>query len=174
MSNGPLPKKADPRKLAERGVQIQGCVEISALPRLVSFLSSDAGTAEATLDFTVDDQHLRTVSGQVTARVEMTCQRCLEPVQIDLSAEVKLAVVLNEEQARNLPGYYDPLLTQEEEVALWPIIEDELILTLPSIPKHASCQIQTSFGDAGTVRSEQEKPNPFSVLAGLKGKADKS
>ncbi|KDE40025.1 MAG: YceD family protein [Nitrincola lacisaponensis] len=174
MSNGPLPKKADPRKLAERGAQITGIAEISAMPRLASFLCNEQGAIDVTLDFAVDEQHLRTLSGKAVGQVQMTCQRCLEPVAVDVEAELSLAVVLNDEQARNLPRYYDPLLVEEEDVELLPIVEDELILSLPSVPMHVDCSVKTSWGDSETVRLQQEKPNPFSVLASLKNKADKS
>ena len=173
MSNGPIPKKADPRKLAERGAQITGIVEISAMPRLASFLCSEQGAVDVTLEFAVDEQHLRTVTGTAKGQVLMTCQRCLEPVSIDVEATFNLAVVLNDEQARNLPRYFDPLLVEEEDVELLPIVEDELILSLPSVPKHVDCSVKTSWGESETVRLQQEKPNPFSVLASLKDKVDK-
>ena len=173
MSNGPLPKKADPRKLAERGAQITGIAEISAMSRLASFLCDEQGEVDVILDFAVDEQHLRTVTGTAKGRVFMTCQRCLDPVAIDIEASLNLAVVLNDEQARNLPKYYDPLLVEEEDVELLPIVEDELILSLPSVPKHADCTVKTSWGDSETVHLQQKKPNPFSVLASLKDKADK-
>jgi len=174
MSNGQLPKKADPRKLAEREAQITGSVDFSAMPRLVSFLCQETGAAQAELNFSTDEQYLRTVKGSVQAKVFMTCQRCLEPVALDLDEEICLAVVLNEEQARNLPGYYDPLLMLDEDADLIALVEDELILGLPSVPLHHDCSVQMSFGEAETVSPEQQKPNPFSVLAQLKNKADKS
>lgn len=175
MSNTPLPKKVDPRKLAERAVQITGSVEVSALPRLVSFLCQDSGTVEASLRFAVDEQHLRTLSGEVTGQVYMTCQRCLEPVAVDVEGQLQLAVVLNDEQARDLPRHYDPLLVEDEEVELLSVIEDELILSLPSVPMHDSCTVRTRFGDEpDAAHAQQDKPNPFSVLAQLKSRADKS
>jgi uncharacterized protein len=63
---------------------------------------------------------------------------------------------------------------ETDEIELLPIIEDELMLSLPLVPFHDDCSIQTSFGDAATARTQEEKPNPFSVLAQLKEKADKS
>ena len=173
MSNGPLPKKADPRKLAEREAQITGIAEVSAMPRLASFLCSEQGEVDVTLSFAVDEQHLRTVKGKAKGQVLMTCQRCLEPVSVDVRADVNLAVVLNDEQAKNLPRYYDPLLVEDDDVELLPIVEDELILSLPSVPMHEDCSVKTSWGDSGTVRLQQEKPNPFSVLASLKDKTSK-
>ncbi|WP_151705343.1 YceD family protein [Nitrincola alkalilacustris] len=174
MSNGPLPKKVDPRKLAERNAEISGSAKVADFTRFASFLCSDSGSIDVALAFSIDQQHLRTVTGTATGQVFMTCQRCLEPVAVDVKAEANLAVVLNEEQAKNLPGYYDPLLVEDEDVEFLSLIEDELILSLPSVPYHDDCTIQTSFGDTETIQNQQDKPNPFSVLARLKDTADKS
>lgn len=170
MSYGPLPKRVDPRKLAEREVQLQGSVELKSMPELLSLLVDDEGEASVELGFALDEQKLRTVTGQAKARVRQQCQRCLAPVEVELEAEFSLAVVLNEEQAKNLPRYYDPLLV-EEDVVLASLVEEELILTLPAVAYHEDCSVQLSYGEDEVQQSEQdEKPNPFSVLASLKQK----
>lgn len=174
MSYGPLPKKVDPRKLAEREVVFKGQAAIADMPRLASFLIDDSGTIEAEVGFAKDEQGLRVLSGKMHGVVSMTCQRCLEPVSVALNATLNLAVVLTEEQAENLTRSYDPLLMETDEIELLPVIEDELMLSLPLVPYHNDCSIQTSFGDVETARTQDEKPNPFSVLAQLKEKADKS
>ncbi len=175
MSYGPLPKKVDPRKLADREAEITGIAEVSAMPRLCSLLVDSHGEIHVSLKFAVDEQRLRVVTGSAHGSVMQTCQRCLEPVAVDVEAKVNLAMVLNEEQAKNLPRYYDPLIVEAEDVELLSLIEDELILSLPLVAYHEDCSIQTSFGDADeAARTQENKPNPFSVLAELKGKTDKS
>lgn len=169
MSYGPLPKKVDPRKLAERDVVFKGEIDFNLMPELQSLLVSNEGHASVELRFALDEQKLRTVTGQAQAQVQLQCQRCLEPVALEIDAEFSLAVVLNEEQAKNLPRYYDPLLV-EEDVELAALVEEELILSLPAVAYHEDCSVQTSFGDAAVVeqRVQDDKPNPFSVLASLK------
>jgi len=170
MSYGPLPKRVDPRKLAEREVQLHGSVDLKSMPELLSLLVDDEGEVSVELSFALDEQKLRTVKGQATARVRQQCQRCLDPVEVELEAEFSLAVVLNEEQAKNLPRYYDPLLV-EEDVVLASLVEEELILTLPAVAYHDNCSVQLSYGEDEVQQGEQdEKPNPFSVLASLKEK----
>jgi len=170
MSYGPLPKRVDPRKLAEREAQLQGTIDLESMPELCSLLVDNEGKVSVELGFALDQQKLRTVIGHANARVKQQCQRCLEAVEVDLHAEFNLAVVLNEEQAKNLPRYYDPLLV-EEDVVLASLVEEELILTLPAVAYHDDCSVQLSFGEDEVQQSEQdEKPNPFSVLASLKAK----
>ncbi|MEH6577565.1 MAG: YceD family protein [Amphritea sp.] len=174
MSNTPLPKKIDPRKLAERGVRIEGEVELKLLPRLLSMLVDDEGTVRVDLQFDNDHLRIRTIQGNATSSVKMTCQRCLEPVEVEVEAKFNLAVAPDEERAKTLPRYYDPLIVEGEDLELLPMVEEELIITLPLVPFHDDCSVQTSFGDEATAEKETEsvKTNPFSVLASLK--ADKT
>ncbi|RTE64314.1 hypothetical protein EH243_18015 [Amphritea opalescens] len=171
MSNAPLPKKIDPRKLADRGVRIQGDVEFTLLPNLVTMLADKQGQASVDLQFDTDELRIRTIKGTADAKVFMTCQRCLEPVEIEVEAKFNLAVAPTEEHAKNLPRYYDPLIVAGDDLELFPMVEEELILSLPIVPYHDDCSVQTSFGDEVTTDNETDKPNPFSVLASLK--ADK-
>lgn len=167
MSYRPLPKRVDPRKLAERGARIEGLLAPGELPRLSSLLCNEEGELKVELDFGVDEQRFRTVTGSAAGHVYMTCQRCLEPVEVAAEAQFNLAVTLNEEQVKLLPRIYDPLLLDEEEIELLSMIEDELILSLPQFAYHDDCSVQTSFGEEETAQ-ETDKPNPFSVLAQLK------
>jgi len=172
MSYRPLPKKVDPRKLAERGARIEGIITPKELPRLLTLLCSDEGELKVTLDFGLDEQRLRTIQGSAKGHVFMTCQRCLEPVEVEAEAEVNLAVTLNEDQVKQLPKIYDPLLLEEEEVELADMVEEELILSLPPFAYHDDCSVQTSFGEEETTQ-RTDKPNPFSVLAQLKASNSK-
>ena len=48
------------------------------------------------------------------------------------------------------------------------LVEDELLLALPLVPKHEHCPVPLlapGSGDEGGI----ETPHPFAVLAGLKG-----
>ncbi|BBB26204.1 YceD family protein [Amphritea japonica] len=172
MSNTPLPKKIDPRKLAERGVRIEGQADVSLLPNLVTMLTDSQAVISVDLQFDNDELRIRTIKGSAQGKVSMTCQRCLEPVEIEVEAKFNLAVAPTEEHAKKLPKYYDPLIV-EDDLELLPMVEEELILSLPIVPYHDDCSVQTSFGDEATADTETDfdKPNPFSVLASLK--ADK-
>lgn len=175
MSYGPLPKRVDPRKFAQHEAVIEGEAPVAEMPRLASYLNEELGNVHVELRFAMDEQRLHTISGEARGEVFMICQRCLEPVAVAVNADVNLAVVFTEEQAKNLPKYYDPLIVEAEDVELLSLIEDELILSLPLVKYHDNCSVQTSFGDEQeAVRTQDTKTNPFSVLAQLKEKADKS
>lgn len=168
MSNGPLPNRVDPRKLAERGIRISGETSLDKMPNLVQALADQEGMISVDLQFNVDEQRIRTVTGTAHGSVNMTCQRCLEPVKVAVEAEFNLGIAAGEESAKQLPRSYDPLIIEGEEIELLSMIEEELILSLPFDAYHEDCSVQTSFGDAEAVAEDSEKTNPFSVLAQLK------
>lgn len=168
MSNGPLPNRVDPRKLAEREVRISGEADLDTMPNLTQALVDKEGVVNVDLLFSVDEQGVRTITGEASGHVNMTCQRCLETVEVAVEAEFNLGVVASEEAAVQLPRSYDPLIVEGEEIELPSVVEEELILSLPHDAYHDDCSINTSFGDAKTAAEDTKKPNPFSVLAQLK------
>lgn len=168
MSNGPIPKKVDPRKFADRGVRIAGEVSLSDMPNFQQAIVGDEGHVQVDLQFSLDERRIRTIQGSAEGYVFMTCQRCLEPVKVTVEAEFNLGVAYNEEKAVQLPRYYDPLIVENDEVELLPVIEEELILSMPHDAYHDDCEVKTFYGDAEALEKDTEKPNPFSVLAQLK------
>ncbi|MDO6514344.1 MULTISPECIES: YceD family protein [unclassified Neptuniibacter] len=168
MSNGPLPNKVDPRKLAEREVRITGAVALDRMPILCQSLIGTEGSIDVDLQFAVDEQRIRTITGSAEGHVFMTCQRCLDPVEVAVEVDFNLGLAASEDAAKQLPRIYDPLIVGDEEIELLSVVEEELILSLPHDAYHEDCSIKTSYGDAGAVAENNDKPNPFSVLAQLK------
>lgn len=127
------------------------------------------GAASVELSFGRDEEGLYGINGHVSACVELTCQRCLGPLRQTLDADVALGVITAEEQAINLPERYEPLLVQEERISLAELVEDELLLTLPVIPRHEeeTCEAAPA-PELEPAPEEHQQPNPFAVLAQLK------
>jgi uncharacterized protein len=171
MSRHALPREVTPLKYADQGRSLSGVVALSSLPRLATVLEGEpVGAVEVELLFTRDEQRQRLLKGSLHAHVNVVCQRCLEPVEIPVHSEFALGIVLNDEQARNLPRIYEPLMTEPERMDLFEVVEEELLLSLPMFAYHEHCRIG---GSAEMERSEPaepavEKPNPFSVLSVLK------
>ena len=53
-----------------------------------------------------------------------------------LACENTLAVVWTDDQAAHLPRHLEPLVVEDEACSLWDVVEDELILALPSFSYH--------------------------------------
>ena len=110
------------------------------------------------------DGKFAVVTGIVEADLELQCQCCLGPIAWPVSSRVNLAIVSSLDQANLLPETYEPLLLEAEALSLTDIIQEELLLAVPSIPQHRQCEASpTRGGEAMPAR-----PNPFAVLAKLK------
>ena len=173
MSTEPLPSTLDIRKAAARGVAIRGALKPLDLQRFRALLAEDAGTIEADLTLSRDEENRYLMRVAITAEVVVTCQRCLEPMAITVGSDNTLAAVWSDEQAANLPRHLEPLIIDSEGSKLWELVEDELILAMPSFSYHDSEDCRKLLAGFTAPPPDQEvaievKPNPFEVLGQLK------
>lgn len=109
--------------------------------------------------------HLR-----VQVSLPLTCQRCLGPVDVLVQIERSFRFVENEAQAE-LEDDASPedVLVLSQEFDLAALIEDEVLMDLPVVPRHESCPLPVKLMAVDANFEEaQPKPNPFAALAGLK------
>ncbi len=102
----------------------------------------------------------------------LTCQRCLEPVNIGLTVDHSFRFVATEAQAAaEDEEAEEDVLALSSEFDLQALIEDELLMALPVVPRHESCptEVRLAAQDPDFEAAGDGKPNPFAVLAGLKG-----
>jgi len=165
-----LPAQGDPRKLALKGAQMSGYLPIDDLLRLQELLSNWDSPAQVGLNFGISEEGKLVVSGQVSVALTFTCQRCLKPVTLPVEAEMQLAVVRSEDEAKGLPHWLDPWILAEDGVAdLYPLIEEELLLSLPAVAFHPDPCIDERLLSSGTPVEPEPEENPFQVLKQLKG-----
>lgn len=174
------PRSLDVAAFAQAEGVIAGEWPASALARL-----AESGAPEAPVEswdpvrWRVSG-HLRPVLGsesevwlnlQVQAQVRPTCQRCLQPVSIELDIDRPFRFVRDEAQAAELDAESEDdvlVLSRRFDVQEW--VEDELLLALPIVPLHDVCPQPLPVSDAAAAEEPAERPNPFAVLQALKGK----
>ncbi|OOF54682.1 hypothetical protein BKK56_08760 [Rodentibacter genomosp. 2] len=169
-----LPLTIDPVKDAQQRIDYEGYYSINQLVRLTESVVNVLSDAQVTLSFYIDPQKLAVMKGKAQVEVELECQRCGEPFKQKLECEFTYSPVVNWDQADVLPEIYEPIeLNEFGEIDLLGTVEDELILTLPLVPKHSSehCEVSAQEQVFGKLPEElAKKPNPFAVLANLKQK----
>jgi uncharacterized protein len=111
----------------------------------------------------------------LTLRAEValpqTCQRCLGPVEVPVLFERDFRFVASEEVAAvEDEESEEDVLVLSRDFNLLELVEDELLMALPVVPKHDVCPgaVKLQVADPDFVEEEQEKPNPFAVLEQLK------
>lgn len=172
MTGNSAPSKVDLVLFAKQGRLVRASMAIADLPRLTGLLADASGEALLDLQFEQDSGRRSVVRGSISATVNVTCQRCLEPMALVLEPQVNVAMIASEDQADALPEEFDPLLCPGGEFALAEFVQDELILALPVIARHeddASCSPLTADAPGGDgVAPAEVKDNPFAVLSTLR------
>lgn len=171
MNQGLFPVRVDPLKSVEQKAVYSGSIAVSKLERLQDYLQDNSGEAQVEIQFEHDEQGIALLRGQCQSQVRMTCQRCMNPVEVSLTTEFELGIVFSDEQAKHLPKQYEPIIANPDGLELLPVIEDELILSLPMYAYHTQCEendlVQAEEAEPEPVETEARE-NPFSVLEQLK------
>jgi len=168
-----LPISVDPVRAAQKRLELEARIPKELMSRLVESTISVHSDINTSFTFDIDRQKLRIFHGKANVAVELICQRCNAPMIYQCEAEFTYCPVHNEEQENNLPDAYEAIYYDENgEVNLHQVVEDELILTLPQIAKHAIEECQQSEFELtfGEIDEEEQRPNPFEALAKLKHK----
>lgn len=165
-----IPERVDPFRYAEQSLGIEGIVQLANMHRLGASTLSKQGTGEVSLQFGIDEQDIVFLKGQVKATLDLQCQRCMGPFVFEIMSTFNLGIVNSLEEADALPKCYEPVLAKDGQLALRDLIEDEIILNLPIIPRHAieQCSVKLPLADSGWEQDKGE--SPFRVLASLKHK----
>ncbi len=141
---GQLPLKVNPFLLAKQFAKLEGRIPVSDLPRLREVVCNDSGYVDVLLEFGKGEFGPIYIRGQISALLELECQRCGEPVSCDINVEPNVSPVLTDSQAKHLPKEFDPVLLDDESVVVADLVEEELLLSLPMIAKHplGECQVK--------------------------------
>lgn len=174
MSKKLIPEHIDPFRFAEQSLALEGVVQIADMQRLSAILHTNHEEVSANLKFGIDEQGITNLIGHLETEVILQCQRCLEPFKYGIISDFALGIVNTLDEANALPERYEPALAKDGSLALRDLIEDELILNLPIIPRHEpdECKVKLPLADAGW--EEGKRDNPFQVLKSLKDKRRKS
>jgi uncharacterized protein len=100
-------------------------------------------------------------------QVSLECQRCLKPVNVPLQMSRQFLFVHGEDAAAQLDAdSEDDVLAVTRALDLRELIEDELLLAMPIVPRHEVCP--EPLVAPGDDEIADEPPNPFAALAALK------
>jgi len=169
------PTKLDVEAFAKIAGSLEGAWPLLALERL-------AGSAASLPESSVVQWHargeLRPVRGGAgevwlhmgaSTHLMLECQRCLSPVETRVEASRSFLFVHGESTAAELDAdSEDDVLALTRSLNLLELVEDELLLSLPLVPRHETCPAPLAVGSAEFEPEEVEAPNPFAALAALK------
>jgi uncharacterized protein len=111
-------------------------------------------------------------------QIHLICQRCMQPCLVQIDESRQFVFLANEALADAFPMEDDALepLVMDAQFDLLGTIEDEILLSLPLIPKHPEgvCEAASLESGADDPLNQGEtikKPdNPFNILKNMKKK----
>jgi uncharacterized protein len=205
------PHAFDVFEFARSGRQAAGAVRVSQLPRMLNEVPADAPDRDTLFTWQIEGstqpelQDDGTEAAQPYLRLALhgaawlECQRCLAPYAQVFDVDAAYRLVATETEAAAFPLDEDEIevIVGSNQFDLVELIEEELLLSLPLVPKHDVCpQIHDSLvsGAAGELaldpseaEGENEEqdggessvpgaqhqdvpgtPNPFAALEALK------
>lgn len=151
------------QRAADQGRELTGTVDLVRFGRL-AYPYERSGEVLAQLRFGLDGRKRIRLDGELRGDVAAICQRCLKPMTQDVSARFGMLIV-SENPAD--PGEEDEyLVVTQDSLDLVSVLEDEILLALPMVPRHAAGKCDAN--DIGGLSPARE--NPFRVLAALQAK----
>lgn len=162
------PDWISPDRAAEGKRVFSGTIPLSRMKRLAALLVDASGVATFSAAFRTDLDHRVIIDLQVEAAMPLVCQASLEVYDELVARSSELAVIEHDSEQFDLPENYEPVLTENGRLAIMNIVEDELLLSLPTIPRKPGLQaVEFSTGGQKPVSEttrEGVKETPFSAL----------
>ncbi|CAB1275943.1 YceD family protein [Candidatus Nitrosacidococcus tergens] len=135
-----LPNEISPWQLIKSSSTLEGEILFTNMPRVITDkeVLNKTGSVWADLKFGYDNKGIPIIQGSIRANVYFTCQRCLQPMDTEISSKIALCLVYED---TNIDQYdkllYEPIACNAiDNLFLWDLIEDELLLSFPIAPKH--------------------------------------
>ena len=169
-------QRLDVRAFADEGGELSGSSRLREFPRLAAEAKGDAGDRPVEWAVRGELQNPGHVHPQVWIHLRgntllpLTCQRCLEPVEVPVRIERSFRFVADEQTAAAEDDESEEdLLAMSHAFDLLELLEDELLMELPAVPRHEVCPepLQLSAADPGFDDAALPE-SPFARLKVLK------
>jgi uncharacterized protein len=163
----------DALALAGQRQQLAGSVDARALPRAAEWI---AGAGPVPLDWrivgTTDARGRPALAVVLEGSVPLECQRCLRVFSWPVEQRTLLLLAGNEDELARLDEIdeHEVVLAAVPQEAL-ALVEDELLLTLPFVPRCGEGQCEAAPADDAS--SQGTVPSAFAALAGMQTPAPK-
>jgi uncharacterized protein len=153
------PAAIDGLAFARGATVLEGQLGLESLPRL-----AQSGCTGAVVDFVLEGEinergkpGLRLV---VDGSVRLECQRCLDGLDLPLHLEAQLEFAASDAEIAAADDDVERVLAGRE-MSVAALVEDEVLLALPMVPKHEQCSAAADLG----VKAQA---SAFQALAALR------
>ena len=111
-------------------------IPLSELPRVAHELSAKDGEAKGRVRFSRQLGHA-VADLEVDAQPEVVCQRCMQPMRWPVKLKSRVALVSDYNAADRVPEGLEVFLVEADSVSVRDLVDEEVMLALPNVPRHA-------------------------------------
>jgi uncharacterized protein len=129
----PTDSIVDAEVCARAGSTIARHFSAADLPRVSEAGGREGSSIEANFQFAHFDGR-PAVSGELHGAAVLTCQRCMQPVSIEIEDSFQVLIV--EAERGDEPGGYEPVVANASRFDLRWLAEEQILLALPLVPMH--------------------------------------
>lgn len=166
----PIPQYIKVNAGLTKSAQYVGEIDPASLERLSPELVQSGSALRAQLGLE-RDRRGGWLRGRVEGGLWLTCQRCLNAFEWPVDVDVKLRLVYSEAEEARVLEESDPFLVADDNLPLVEIVENEVLLALPMMPRCSECEAAAADEAEAPAKkaesepaTEQKKPNPFAQL----------
>jgi uncharacterized protein len=164
-------KLLDIGPLADGRAEVDFSIPLQEFPRVLPLLAATDGVARGRVNFSREGW-IAVAEVSVNAEVTLLCQRCLTPLKWPVASVARAALVATPAEAERVPETLETVLAPEHRISLRDLVEEDLLLALPLVPRHANGDCA---GDRAGILEEQgsaaepaaETQRPFAQLSEL-------
>jgi uncharacterized protein len=158
----------DAWELSARRGTISGTVVADALPRVADRIAEPGAKIKWRIDGTSDTIGRPALAIALEGSLPLECQRCMRTFSWPVQQETLLLLAKNErELARLDEDDAHEVILAEDVLDPLPLVEDELLLTLPFAPHCDAADCAVQAGPAAVPKGEGSA-SPFAALGALK------
>ncbi|MCO5118335.1 MAG: DUF177 domain-containing protein [Burkholderiaceae bacterium] len=173
--------RIDIDRMVRRGEALSGRWPLAGFERLGTLLASSDGDvrwqASARRRARAEGGEDTYLGLALAASLPVPCVRCLGPVDIVVDDRREFLLVADEETAERLddPESELEVIAADTPFRLAELVEDELILAIPPLPRHAACELPVDHGpEADGGPDGEPASHPFEALRKLRGGTDET
>ena len=133
-ASGGLPLHASATRALATGQHFRGAVPLKQLPRLAVQTADGTGSLDVDLH-AVKDGGASWLRGSIRGVLSLTCQRGLHPFSWTCEVDMALRLVATEAEEERVLKDSEPYLVQDDRLPLRELVEDEVLLALPMMPR---------------------------------------
>ena len=168
----------DAFRMAAEGGSLAGEFDASTLARVVDRLAPGAGPAPIAWRVAGDHDALQRpmLSVTIEGSLPLVCQRCLQPFAAPIVQQTRLLLARDETELRVLDAEEPEVVLAAAPIDVRTLVEDEILLSLPFVPRHAEGQCPGEAHSRGERSGERNTgaASPFASLAGLKQRGSRN